>query len=103
MKLKSIAYRGGGLSVFIKDDLYFIKRQDLAVTNDMIVWFIETMNNTSDQNNIIIGLVYRSPSYNNEREFIAKLEPILNKIQHEKKKVINYNPGGFQYGFTKGW
>lgn len=33
-------------------------------------------------------MVYRSPSHNNEKEFVSKLEEILSKISNENKEII---------------
>ena len=89
MKIKQNTYRGGGLSIFIKEDINYIERSDLSFqSNQYDCIFIEIISNNTGNHNTIIGLVYRSPSYNSELEFTNKMEGILEKIHNERKEII---------------
>ena len=51
--------------------------------------FVEISNYASfKQRNVVIGIVYRSPSVRNENEFIDQLETIVCKVSSENKDVI---------------
>ena len=92
MKLKPITHRGGGLSIFINENLQYKQRCDLIFENhnpshyDCL--FIEIVTEGSKDANTVIGLVYRSPSHNNEGEFVSSLERVLSKLSQEKQKEI---------------
>ena len=56
--------RGGGVSIFIKNDIKYKRRADLDIINDNIeAIFIEIRSEEFDTNkNIIIGVIYRPPN-----------------------------------------
>jgi site-specific DNA-adenine methylase len=82
---------GGGLCVFIKSDLTYISRPDLSISDEFRekfdVLFLEVIM-SQRSNNYVIGIVYRSPSNNSEKDFIACLTAILEKVEMESKHII---------------
>jgi exonuclease III len=92
MKLKTSTYRGGGLSIFVSNEREYKLRDDLvfanANTDEFDCLFVEVLSNNSKEQNTIVGLIYRSPSYNNEKEFIASLENLLVKLERERKETV---------------
>ena len=69
-KHKKKSKRGGGLGIFIKDCHSFKPRNDLFQVDENNIFdglFIEIENNYGK--NIVIGNLYRSPSYASQEEF----------------------------------
>ena len=70
---------GGGVALYVKADNVYRQRGDLKVDAIENVW-IET-------NDLIIGLIYKPPSFSNS-EFLDKLEDTLHNIYLSKEKCI---------------
>ena len=77
---------GGGVSLFIKDNLEFTVRTDLGINNAcMESLFIEINKDIVGKNrNIIVGVIYRPPD-TNVKDFNEYLEPLLESIKSENK------------------
>lgn len=75
---------GGGVGIFINNDLEYKHRQDLDYfdSNILETIFIEIIR--PNQNNIIIGIVYRSPG-GNLTDATNKFHEMLTKISREHK------------------
>ena len=82
---------GGGLAIYVKSHLNFIERSDLkmpTIYQDIFdCSFIEIVSEMSTCKNLIIGLVYRSPSHDSIEAFTECLNDILGKISKENKDV----------------
>ena len=80
--------KGGGVSIFVVNDINVISRHDLNVMNDfMEVVFIEIPKEYyKSKKNIIIGVVYRPPN-TDLPEFNIKICEILDKIKNEHKDI----------------
>ena len=92
-KHKSNKKRGGGIAVYIKNNLKFKIRTDLNFpTNETTMFdalFIEILpESPSGPAPLILGTLYRSPSFNNFTDFNASLNNIIDKIEKENKQVI---------------
>ena len=76
--------------MFIHENLEYKMRNDLTLTENSSDEYdclaVEILTNDSNKKNLILCLIYRSPSYNNERQFITSLELLLDKLQHKKKR-----------------
>lgn len=84
-------FRGGGISMFLKDGIEHAVRTDLVLpqSTEYESLFVEITSHGSDkQRNTVIGIVYRSPSVRNECEFTDELENIVSKVCNENKDVI---------------
>jgi len=77
---------GGGVSLFIKDNLEFTVRNDLGFNNAcMESLFIEINKDIVGKNrNIIVGVIYRPPD-TNVKDFNEYLEQLLESIKSENK------------------
>ena len=84
--------RGGGISIFVKEDIEFLERQDLRFSDELQdsydSLFIEVQSGNANIPDTLIGTIYRSPSYANEKQLIRSMEILLNKIHNEKKEII---------------
>ena len=80
--------RGGGVSLFVKNNFNVISRTDLDVMSDNIeALFIELkQEETRLSKNAIIGIIYRPPGQD-IKDFCDKLAEILLKIKVEDKLV----------------
>ena len=90
-KKKIQTFRGGGISMFLKNDLEYHVRTDLTLPESIEYesLFVEITNQTTTrQRNVVIGIIYRSPSGKNFNEFFEKLEIIISKVSNENKDVI---------------
>ena len=82
--------RKGGCGVYIKNTLISIPRTDLEfkiTTNGQeteTCWIELSENNNK---NIIVGVIYRHPSKQNE-QFFENMNKVLKKVNKEKKRVI---------------
>lgn len=75
--------QGGGVGLFIKNQVDYIKRRDLSLFNDILEsMFIEITSKTSK--NVIVGVIYRPPG-SNLNEFHDTLCHILDTIKSENK------------------
>ena len=82
--------RGGGVSIFIKNNLQFTHRQDLDIMLPYIECsFIEIKHNN---NNYLIGGIYRVPNTNIDC-FIEKLNSVVEPLKSSFKMVLlgDYN------------
>ena len=86
--------RGGGVSIFVKNDITCNRRDDLSVCYDYVESiFVELDKNTTGHTkNVILGVVYRPPNQDIE-QFIDSLKYTIDKIMHENK--ICYLMGDF--------
>ena len=85
---------GGGVSLFVRDSIHCITRDDLRILSDSIeCLFIEIPRlEMNTLQNIIIGVVYRPPGACPD-EFCLQFDLILSKIKSETK--ITYITGDF--------
>ena len=73
---------GGGVGIFIKDNLQYCIRKDMKLFNENVeTIFLEIV---SKRDKIVIGIIYRPPG-RPVHNFLHDLEPILFKISTEKK------------------
>jgi hypothetical protein len=90
-KHKDKQKEGGGLAVYIKDEFNFKKRNDLAVPTEkqqlFDTLFIE-ISHPSYKSSIILGILYRSPSYNSVEEFTSYLKNTFDLLSDENKEII---------------
>ena len=79
---------GGGVSIFIQDDIEYFCRDDLCYQNDTIeTVFIEIdKDHVGKEKNVIIGVIYRPPNTDNA-EFNRYMTEILDKMKPENKMV----------------
>ena len=77
---------GGGTSIFLKDNIPFIEREDLCALNECYEsLFIEGNKNCfQTDSNIIIGVIYRIPG-TDVNVFNEYFNDVLCKIKNEKK------------------
>ena len=76
---------GGGACLYIKDDLEFKFRFDLSGSNSgYVIVFVEITNLSKK---IIVGCVYRAPSYDSI-SFVENLEHQLQILSRETRKYI---------------
>jgi exonuclease III len=78
--------RGGGVSLFVKDNISYTLRSDLNMfNNDAETIFIEVSKNMfNTDRNIIVAVIYRAP--NREiNSFNETLNNVLNTIKNENK------------------
>jgi hypothetical protein len=85
---------GGGVSVFVKENLNYSRRNDISIFNKIIeLLFIEIINSSSSiKKNIILGVIYRPPD-TDVVLFNDYLSDILSRIKKENK--ILYLIGDF--------
>ena len=87
---------GGGVGVFIKDNLKYCIRKDMKLFNENVeTIFLEIV---SKRDKIVIGIIYRPPG-RPVRDFVNDLEPILFKISTEKK--LGFLMGDFNINMLK--
>ena len=55
--------RGGGVCLFIKDDILFNRRNDISPFNDDIESIFVEISASTLKENVIVGVVYRPPGY----------------------------------------
>lgn len=83
---------GGGIAVYLKNDKKYKIRHDLSFCGNKTHLydgiFIEIINPNSTNGNILIFVMYRTPSHNSVPEFTADLNAILEKVKHEKKRTV---------------
>lgn len=79
----------GGSAIFIAPDLSYTRRQDLSlgISHCESVWIELDNSFLNDNNNVILGCIYRSPS-SNMRNFISRLDTILHQLSSEGKRVV---------------
>ena len=87
--------KGGGVAIYIRNDIRFKLRSDLQIENTEYI-FIEILNNNAK--NAIVGVIYRPPSRNVDI-FLDKLGSCLDIITQENKDV--YLMGDFNINLLK--
>ncbi|ESO03495.1 hypothetical protein HELRODRAFT_173799 [Helobdella robusta] len=75
---------GGGVGLFVKDDIIFKIRNDLMISNELELFAIEV--GISSKNNSLIIVTYRPPHYS-KKVYMKQLEQVLLAINNEKKLV----------------
>ena len=77
---------GGGIGMYIKEQINFQLREDLSVFNEGVLetLFIELKNNKKET--AIVGVIYRPPN-SKMKEFEVELEALLSKIIKENKLI----------------
>jgi exonuclease III len=76
--------RGGGVVLYIKQDLVYKIRKDLCIGNsEMETFFIELVH--SNKSNVIIGIVYKPPSVSCN-VFTDDMDVMLGRLNAENKK-----------------
>ena len=81
------AGRGGGVSLYIRDDLQYQRRNDLETDNLEFLWIEIFVKNSKS---ILLCNAYRPPSsskYHN-RNFPTHLDNILSSVNSENKETI---------------
>ena len=78
---------GGGVSLFIRNNVNFIIRDDLNCNtiDSQFLWVELPSSDIQSETNMIVGVIYRRPGSNIEI-FNEKLSEILHKIKLEKKE-----------------
>ena len=82
---------GGGLAIFVKDGLSFKNRPDLAFPcefHDKFDALFVELELGSRSDNVILGVMYRSPSNRSQKDFIQCANVLVEKIEKEHKNVI---------------
>ena len=90
-KNKKPTKRGGGLGIFIKEYHDFKIRKDLfdlQENNEFDGLFIEIINSCKFRKNIVIGVLYRSPSFDSENEFCNIINNSVNKLKQDNIECI---------------
>ena len=89
-KHKPVTKEGGGIAMFIRQTINFKTRDDIFFRDtdgsqyDSL--FIEVIN--KHEKNVIIGVIYRSPSHPTVKDFTKSLSEVLDQIQRENKNII---------------
>ena len=77
--------RGGGVGIFIHDNIKFKRRTDLDICNEVVESiFIEVFNTLK---NYIVGVIYKPPQQT-VKSFIDNIQFPLNTISNERKESI---------------
>ena len=88
-KNKKPKKEGGGLAIFVNNDIDFKQRTDIEIPpslhNLFDCLFIEVSCNGEQ---LIIGLLYRSPSHDSVAEMNTFLSGVIGKLQSERKTII---------------
>ena len=91
-KHKSTVKQGGGLAIYVRNELNVKERNDLCIPHDkqslFDCLFVEIISKSHLNKNLVIGVLYRSPGQNSEKEFTSCMYHLLNKIECENKDVV---------------
>ena len=71
---------GGGLGIYIKNDLKYIERTDLQCPigyQEFFDYLFIEIQNDDDKDNTIVGVMYRPPGYNSVNDFTDHINTIL--------------------------
>ncbi len=79
--------KGGGVALYIKDNLICKERDDLSHFNEGIYESVFIEISSNKRQNIIVGEVYRPPGIS-KKDFLVKHEEVLKKITRERKTVV---------------
>jgi exonuclease III len=92
MKHKLPVKEGGGLAIFVKTDIQFRIRNDLSFPiekqNQFDGIFIELQPKNRQTRPLVLGNIYRSPSFNNISDFSQNLSAIIEKLNNENKDIV---------------
>ena len=92
MKHKHPVKEGGGLAIFVKTGIKFRLRSDLSFPlekqNQYDGIFIEIDAHDKNTRPLVLGNIYRSPSFNSITDFSQSLSSIVERINSENKDVI---------------
>ena len=77
--------RGGGVGLYIRNDLQYTSRTDLDINEPYIEYLFVELQNFS--RNIIIGVLYRPPNQP-VQPFIESMDNLLRTINTENKSVF---------------
>lgn len=91
-KHKKTMKEGGGIAIYVNRNLNFFVRQDIIVPVDkqhlFDCLFVEIKQNNPQSRNIILGVIYRSPSFNSQNEFITCMDHLLSSVSSENKELV---------------
>ena len=85
---------GGGIAIYIKSYINWKQRTDLSFPSDKTNLydgiFVEIINsiNRGNDGNLLLFVLYRSPSHNTINEFREDLSLILDKVKQENKTIV---------------
>ena len=89
---------GGGVGIYIDNDLTYKKRLDLSILNDIIECiFIEVI---QPKTNFLIGCVYRPPG-TDIMLFNDNISAILDKINSKRRPLLTFLTGDFNIDLLK--
>lgn len=91
--------RGGGVSLYIKNNLDFIERNDITIMNNFIETLFIEIKKEHTSKNIIVGVIYKPPTSPSDA-FLDILNNILLKLQNEHKTI--YIMGDFNINLLRG-
>ena len=93
--------RGGGVAIFIRDDLHFRMRYDLCVANPVFDWLAIEMINQEGKKNIILN-IYRPPDSDVD-VFVEYLNVFLTSMNHKTGIYIggDFNINLLDHGHLK--
>ena len=89
---------GGGVSLLVKDNLQYVRRDDLTVNTEHLECLFVELSSSCGKNKfnkstkVLVGTVYRPPNTSIER-FLESLSPLLDVLKREAK--ISYIMGDF--------
>ena len=90
-KHKKRRKEGGGIGIYVRNDLKYIERSDLDCPEgyeDFFSYkFIEIVNEIPSKN-IILGVLYRPPGGNTVQDFTEHLNMLLPKLNKENKNLV---------------
>ena len=90
-KHKARRKEGGGLCIYIRNDLEYKQRCDLSCPieyQEFFDYIFIEVTHKDPKNNTIVGVLYRPPGNNTVEDFTNHLEILLHRINKEKKRVI---------------
>ena len=81
---------GGGVSLFINENILYKARPDLSIIKTFIemIWIEVDKNSINSKTNLLMGVIYRPPGMD-PKDFNHTLNDTLNRINIEKKQIIH--------------
>jgi hypothetical protein len=83
---------GGGLAIYVNENIKYKARTDLQFPiekqHEYDSLFIEIVTPEPSDKNIIVGNIYRSPNFNNVQDFTSHLKTLVESIDKENKTII---------------
>ena len=70
---------GGGVALFLKEDVDYCLGEDLRIDGIENIW--------EDAENLIIGVIYNT-AYRSQRQFLDEFEQVLHTIYLSKRKCL---------------